>query len=28
MAASPMNGLILQPEQPAKGSALAEIRSH
>lgn len=28
MAASPMNGVILQPENPTKGSTMAEIRSH
>ena len=28
LAASPTNGVILQPLTPAKGSALAEIRSH
>lgn len=28
LAASSTNGVILQPEAPAKGSALAEVRSH
>jgi photosystem II stability/assembly factor-like uncharacterized protein len=28
LAASPTNGVILEPQQPANGSALAEIRSH
>jgi photosystem II stability/assembly factor-like uncharacterized protein len=28
VAVSPTNGVILQPQEPAKGSAMAEIRSH